>query len=71
MKRYTKAQQIEDLISALNEKRKRANKIPVKRCWTGAGHWLKTEEKEYKSIGGIYTSDDKFIGFLEGMLIEP
>lgn len=68
MKRYTKADKIKDLILALNELRKREGKTPVVRCWTGIGHWLKTEEDNYKAIGSIYTKDDEFIGFLQGLL---
>ena len=70
MKKYTKADNIKDLVTAFNEKRVREGKCTVSRCWTGAGHWLKTDEKQYRSFGGIYTSDDKFIGFLEGLLYD-
>lgn len=69
MKRYTKGQQIQDLLVALNEKRKRENKIPVRRGWTGVAHWLMTDEEQYKAIGTLQNSDDKFIGFLEGLLV--
>jgi hypothetical protein len=67
-KRYGKSEQVNDLIKAFNEKRKKENKPLVSRQWTGLGYWLKTEEIEYKAIGRIYTSDDMFIGFLEGLL---
>lgn len=70
MKRYTKSQQIQDLLIALNEKRKRENKTLVRRGWTGVAHWLMTDEKEYKAIGTLQSSDDKFIGFLEGLLVD-
>jgi len=69
MKRYSKSDQIKDLIIALNEQRAKAGKVLVSRQWTGLGHWLKTEEKEYKCIGSIITNDSEFIGFLKGMLI--
>lgn len=68
MKRYTKAMKIKDLILALNELRKKQGKPTVTRCWTGLGHWLKTDEENYKSIGGIFTNTDEFIGFLQGLL---
>lgn len=68
-KRYTKADLIEDLLEALNEHREKNGLIKVRKGWTGAGHWLMTDEKEYKNIGNIYTSDEGFIGFLEGLLI--
>ena len=67
-KRYTKTERINDLITALNELRKSQGKPTVKRCWTGAGHWLKTEEEIYKTVGSIFTKDDEFIGFLQGLL---
>lgn len=70
MKRYTISQQIEDLMKALNEFRVKNNKIPVRRGWTGAGHWLMTDEKDYKAIGSIYCNDKEFIGVLQGMMIE-
>jgi hypothetical protein len=70
MPRYTKMDNIKDLILSLNEKRSKEGKVAVSRQWTGLGHWLKTEEENYKSLGGIFTSDDKFIGFLEGLLFE-
>lgn len=69
-KKYTKADRIADLIIALNEYRAKHGKIAVKRGWTGVAHWLMTDEQEYKSIGGMYLSDDAFIGFLEGMMID-
>lgn len=69
MARYTKATLIEDLIIALNEKRKKQNLPPVRRGWTGVKHWLMTDEKEYKAIGRMF-NDDEFIGFLEGLLAQ-
>lgn len=68
MKKYTKSEKIKDLIIALNELRIKEGKTPVIRRWTGAGHWLKTNETNYKSIGGIFTNDNEFIGFLQGLL---
>ena len=72
MSRYTKAENIKDLIEALNEKRTRRRLPAVSRQWTGAGHWLREPvgSNEYRSMGGIFTNDDRFIGFLEGLLYE-
>lgn len=71
MKRYTKSEQIKDLILALNEKRVKEGKITVSRATTGSGtHWLKTDEENYISVGRIFHNDDSFIGFLEGLLLE-
>jgi len=71
MKRYTKSDQIKDLILALNEKRVKEGKVTVSRATTGSGkHWLKTDEEHYISIGRIFHNDDSFIGFLEGLLLE-
>jgi len=70
MKRYTKAERIKDLIAVLNEKRKSQGLPVVSREWTGAGHWLKVPMKggDYSSLGDIYTNDERFIGFLEGLI---
>jgi len=68
--KYTKTLQIFDLIKSLNEQRAEKGLPLVSRQWTGAGHWLKTEEENYKTIGRIFITDDLFIGFLEGLLIE-
>jgi len=68
MKRYTKAEQIKDLILALNELRVKQGKVKLIRCWTGAAHWLRTVGDNYKSVGAMYSNDDRFIGFLEGLL---
>lgn len=70
MKRYTKMQNIADLLITFNEQRVKEGKSPVELCWTGAGHWLKTKIKgnDYKAFCGIFTNDDQFIGFLEGLL---
>ena len=67
MKRYTKMDHIADLIAELNRQRALQNKPLVTREWTGAGHWLKAGDKSYHSLGGIFTKDDEFIGFLEGL----
>lgn len=67
-KKYSKSEQVKDLIDAYNEKRTKENKPLVSRQRTGLGYWLKTEEIDYKIIGRIYTSDNMFIGFLEGLL---
>lgn len=69
MARYTKAEQINDLLKAVNELRQRQGKVKVKRGWTGVGHWLMTDEENHRAIGRIFVGDDLFIGFLEGMLI--
>ena len=66
--RYTKAEKIKDLVDSLNRQRAKRGKPLVSRRWTGAGHWLKTEESNYHSIGPIFTKDDEFIGFLEGLI---
>ena len=68
MKRETKIYRINDLIITLNEKRTRENKPTVSRQWTGLGHWLKTNEPNYKTIGRIYTDSNMMIGFIEGLL---
>ena len=68
MKKETKAQMIQYRIDLLNEYRKKAGKPTVKRAWTGLSHWLATEEKDYISLGGIFVGDDKFIGFLDGLI---
>jgi hypothetical protein len=71
MKRYTKADQIKDLIIVLNEKRVKEGKVKVSRVTVGLGtHWLKTEEEHYVSVGRIFHNDDSFIGFLEGLLLQ-
>lgn len=71
MKRYTKSEQIKDLILALNEKRIRDGKVTVSRASTGSGtHWLKTNEEHYISVGDIFHNDDSFIGFLKGLLLD-
>ena len=71
MKRYTKSQNIADLILAFNEKRVREGKVTVTRCTTGSGtHWLKTDEEHYISVGDIFHNDDSFIGFLKGLLLD-
>ena len=62
--------QMRDLVAALNDKRNKKGLPLVSRQFTGAGYWLKTEEEKYKCIGRIFTSNDMFIGFLEGLLIE-
>jgi len=67
MKRITKMDTITDLIVELNRQRTLQNKPLVTREWTGAGHWLKPANS-YNSIGGIFTKDDEFIGFLEGLV---
>jgi hypothetical protein len=67
MKRFTKRNKMDELISTLNNQRKEAGRAQVELCWTGAGHWLKTIETNYQSIGGIFVNDDEFIGFLEGL----
>jgi hypothetical protein len=54
----------------LNHLRQKQGKKPVELCWTGAGHWLKTIERDYKSVGGIFVSNDEFIGFLQGLAFE-
>jgi hypothetical protein len=69
-KRYTTGEQIQDLLKALNEKRKIENKIGVRRGWTSAAHWLMTDEKDYKPIGRLFIHDYEFIGFLEGLLFD-
>jgi len=71
-KKNTNTGTITDLILVLNSQRNSKNLPPVRRCWTGAGHWLlePTPEKgegEYRNMGGIFVSDDRFIGFLEGL----
>lgn len=68
MKKITKMDTIDELIKQLNKIRESNTKSVVVRRWTGAGHWLKTVEDKYKSIGGIFTSDDEFIGFLRGLI---
>ncbi|MDD5356442.1 MAG: hypothetical protein PHY56_07905 [Candidatus Omnitrophica bacterium] len=68
MIKESRVQLINDLIVTLNEKRIKENKVTVSRQWTGLGHWLKTNEPNYKTVGRIYTSNDLFIGFLEGLL---
>jgi hypothetical protein len=64
----TKMDTINDLITQLNKLRVSQHKPVVVRAWTGLGHWLKTNEENYHSVGGIFTKDDEFIGFLEGLL---
>lgn len=66
-KKY-KIESIDMLISNINAERELIGKCPVERAWTGIGYWLKTVEPNYKAIGGIYTSEDGFIGFLEGLM---
>ncbi len=68
MTKYTLAHEMDDLIISLNVIRKEQGKVVVQRCWTGAGHWLKTIETDYRSLGGIFTNDREFIGFLRGLL---
>ena len=72
MKRYTKSQQIEDLIIALNEMRERKGLQKVARFWTGLGHKLHTVEENSSNTKwiGTHFNDDGFIGFLNGLLIE-
>jgi hypothetical protein len=76
-KRTTKMEIINLRIEEINARRRQKHLLPVERCWTGAGHWLKepiTTLKSpeisggYRSMGGIYVGDDKFLGFLEGLL---
>lgn len=68
--RHTKADRMADLIAELNHLRVLHGKPEVERAWTGAGHWLKTKEQNYKSIGGVFVRDDEFIGFLEGLIFQ-
>lgn len=68
-KRRTKNGTMIDLISQLNSIRQYQGKPFVTREWTGVGHWLKTDEDNYKSVGGIFTNDDEFIGFLRGLIL--
>ena len=43
MKKFTKMDRINNLVECLNLVRKEQGKPEVERCWTGAGHWLKTQ----------------------------
>lgn len=70
MKKYTKLDQINDLITALNELRGREGKKPVKRFWTGLAHRIHTIEEPTTWIGTHYFKDGEFIAFLEGLLID-
>ena len=69
MPRYTKAERIKDLVEELNQQRAKQGKLPVTREWTGCAHWLKESRgKSYCSMGGNFVGDDRFIGFLEGLI---
>jgi len=69
MAKHTKMDTINTLIEELNSVRKEQGKPEVTRCWTGVGHWLKRGDKtNYSSLGGIFTNDNEFIGFLRGLL---
>jgi hypothetical protein len=68
--RTTKAEEIKGLIEDLNKLREKEGLIPLERCWTGLGHWLRESKIDGRSYGGIFVKDDEFIGFLEGLIFK-
>lgn len=69
MKKYTKQDQINDLIITYNEQRVKAGKKPVKLFWTGLAYRIHTDEQNKIWIGPNY-SIKEFIAFLDGLLID-
>lgn len=65
------ANRMHALIDEINLRRHKQGLRPVVRQWSGCAHWLQEPlglSSHYRSMGGMYASDEGFIGFLEGLL---
>lgn len=63
---------IQELLAQYNAKRSLKGLKPVTREWTGVCHWLNEPlpDGTYRALGNLIATDERLVGFLEGLLYD-